>query len=416
MKTKHLIVGAGIAGLYSAYKIHKKYNTNQILIIEQDTRIGGKIFTLPIDLDTNIELGAGVIHSNNICVMKLLQDLNLHKKLSCVPVKKTYWKLTNNHLTQTNTIDKFNKYIKYLSEYKKKHDVKKYSLAELVKKILPTQISIDMINAHGYTGDFTLQNASDGIDMLISDYNNKTCFLNGGLSQMTNGLVSYLKSVGVNILTSVRLLDIQSVFESKYNSVVSYGKKYFNIDSQSVILAIPAQALKTINFMNPINGILDTLNYKSLFRIYFIFPSELNKSWFDFITGSISTNTVLGQIIPINKNKGILMIYVSDAKAKFLFKLYLKNKSEFNHFVCSYMSKLFNVKVPSPTNTYFKYWNGATHIWKPNVDSSVLSDKIIHPFPNEQVYVVGESYAKNFQQWMEGALSTVDYMMDKFDI
>ena len=44
--------------------------------------------------------------------------------------------------------------------------------------------------------------------------------------------------------------------------------------------------------------------------------------------------------------------------------------------------------IPEPTKMYSKYWNYATHVWKPTVNSEEVSDAIIMPFPSEKLFIV----------------------------
>lgn len=77
--------------------------------------------------------------------------------------------------------------------------------------------------------------------------------------------------------------------------------------------------------------------------------------------------------------------------------------------------KLFNnIKIPDPIKIYSKYYEHATHLWKPTMDSKIISEKIIKPIENENLYIIGESYSL-IQQWGEGALQTVDDFINKIN-
>ena len=40
-----IVIGGGIAGLYTTYKIHKKSPQTKVLLIEKENRLGGRIHT-----------------------------------------------------------------------------------------------------------------------------------------------------------------------------------------------------------------------------------------------------------------------------------------------------------------------------------------------------------------------------------
>ena len=77
-----------------------------------------------------------------------------------------------------------------------------------------------------------------------------------------------------------------------------------------------------------------------------------------------------------------------------------------------HLRKFFSeIEIPEPDNIYVSYYENATHCWKPAINSYEIYDDIIHPFKNDKIYIVGEAYAQT-QQWLEGALETVNYLID----
>lgn len=415
MRIKYLIVGGGIAGLYSAYKIHEKFRTSDIMIIEKNNRIGGKIYTYPINNNTNIELGAGILHSDNVNVLNLLKELKLDDKLFCKDkINKNYWKFNNKNSVKKINIDEsnFRHSINFLKRYKKNNErnnnISKNTLYELIKQTLGEKTAIEMNEIHGYDGDFVNQNASDGIDMLDRDYNSKICFLKGGLSQITNKLKMYLESVGINIYTKTKLSDIINT-DNLYHSTIKQLDKIYNVVSENIILAIPKNNLMKIPFLNNMSDLLNSVNIKPLFRIYLIFPLKNNMVWFNDVENT-STNTIIRQIIPINKEKGIIMLYVSDMNAIYLHNMYMNKTMDFKLYLIDKLGQIFNRSIPYPTHMYVKFWEEATHTWKPYINSSYYSNIICNPYKN--FFIVGESYAPKYQQWIEGPLITVNNMIN----
>ena len=85
MTTKHydiIIVGAGLAGLYSAYNIKKMSPKTNLLVLESNKRpyIGGRIGN-HIFYGTNVVVGAGVGRKDtDKLLIKLLKELNIKPK------------------------------------------------------------------------------------------------------------------------------------------------------------------------------------------------------------------------------------------------------------------------------------------------------------------------------------------------
>jgi len=49
MKNEHIdiaIIGAGVSGVYSAWKLKKKYPNKKIVVFEGSDHVGGRLFTL----------------------------------------------------------------------------------------------------------------------------------------------------------------------------------------------------------------------------------------------------------------------------------------------------------------------------------------------------------------------------------
>ncbi len=71
--TKYIIVGAGLAGLITAYELLKK-GEKDFIILEGRDRIGGRIYT-----DNGIDLGATWFQNHHQHLLKLITDLNIPK-------------------------------------------------------------------------------------------------------------------------------------------------------------------------------------------------------------------------------------------------------------------------------------------------------------------------------------------------
>src|SRR5215831_15188185 len=76
-KPKVIIIGAGFAGLAAAYYLHKK--NIEFIILEARNRIGGRVFSYPIDPTENlvIELGAEWVGNSHHRMRDLSGELGL---------------------------------------------------------------------------------------------------------------------------------------------------------------------------------------------------------------------------------------------------------------------------------------------------------------------------------------------------
>ena len=69
----YIIIGGGIAGLYSAYKLSNKY---KVLVLEKENYLGGRVQEVNFHGNT-IKLGAGIAAKNNHHLLKLLNKLKI---------------------------------------------------------------------------------------------------------------------------------------------------------------------------------------------------------------------------------------------------------------------------------------------------------------------------------------------------
>ncbi|KAG8801288.1 hypothetical protein FRC18_007814, partial [Serendipita sp. 400] len=82
-----VIVGAGVAGLSTAYHILTKRPTTKVLILEAKDRVGGRVHSHPVG-DGAVDLGASIIHGvQGNPIMDLAQKLGLPYKQSTMNMR-----------------------------------------------------------------------------------------------------------------------------------------------------------------------------------------------------------------------------------------------------------------------------------------------------------------------------------------
>jgi protoporphyrinogen oxidase len=424
---KILIIGAGISGLYSAYKLYEKYGSmHQIQIIEKSNRIGGRINSLDIG-DRKIELGAGVLLENHHNMIKLMNEFHIASHLNHHKSSKYYVALQmnkkTNHYEQMKPIDLIND--GFLDTIKNLNDLivtkkispdtaRSYSLYGLLESVYGIEVAKSIFDQFGYDGDISDQNALDGINMLIRELGVGTYSFSNGYIEIINKIYEFLIEHNIDIRLDTECADIQ--FNNNVYKCIIKGNENTLI-ADHLILAVPKHALCKINYLSPIRHLLTSVVSKSLMRVYLRFPIPADKKvWFDEIKGTMVTDTMLRQIIPYDKSLGIIMIYTSGSFAINLNYLLKKSKQMLIEEIMHRLKQIFFDRViDDPINIYTKFWKRATHVWKPTFESNQLSEKILKPFPDKNLYIVGEAYAVN-QQWASGAISTVDRLMDQIKI
>jgi len=87
-----VIVGAGISGLYTLYKLSKLYKTLKIILLEANERYGGRIYTYKEIIDEKeyiMDLGAGRLGYDHKLIVGLIKELGLSNKIINIENTKT---------------------------------------------------------------------------------------------------------------------------------------------------------------------------------------------------------------------------------------------------------------------------------------------------------------------------------------
>lgn len=425
----YVIIGAGVSGLYAAYSLHKYLKIHNIIIIEKSDRIGGRIFTKYLEQENMIlEMGPSKIASNHYNVLKLLEELNLTNDLNDGSIStRSYidYDITNNHpyvvynskkevnINESFFYDIIDKFTQKLNEGD--HDfcnlALNHTLYSLIEKFCGTNIANYMKHQFGYDKDFISQNAINGILMFNESFKKNIRFygLKNGLIQIVNKLELYLKNNNIEIRFNTECVDITK--DSDHYVCILNNKEISNsIITNNIIFGIPKVDLLKIKYFKPILPLLNNVIHKQLIRIYVFFPIINNNVWFNNIDNIITTNTPLRQIVPIDKDHGLLMIYCDGTTAKFWHHLCINCRLE-DELLFNIRRLFNNIDIPDPIKIYVSYYDSATHMWKQGINSFSAYHKTIKPFDDDNIFIIGEAYSLT-QQWMEGAVKTVNKMIE----
>ena len=444
-----IIIGCGISGLNTAHQLLSKNKNLKILLLEKNDYLGGRIKTFTKKINNHNyswEEGAGRLNDNHKLLLKLIEEFGLSNNLSKINSDITFYPskgsvYLNNSNQFTNEYKEFiNKspfdYIKKVIKYSKKdnkENLQKYTFKEYCRFILNDKEIKFILDSFGYYAQLIKMNAYNAIKLFNEGMNPNLQFysLNPGLNIIikkleeniinNNGKIllnSNVNNIEYNYITKIFGIFLEdSLFSyerrSPENSSLSTRKrsdKFIVYKSKICILAVPKPELLKFNILNNIKNELNSINYKSLCRIYSVFKKK--DIWFTDIS-KCTTNNNSRYIIPIDKKNGLIMISYSDSKfADYWNKLYLTNEKIFIENLKKNIYKTFNKKIENPIYTKISYWDCAIGFWKKNKDSRSISNKIIHPIDYINLFICGENYSET-QGWMEGALETSFEVVNK---
>lgn len=405
-----IIVGAGITGLYLAFKLikYKNVNPNDILIIDKSDRIGGRIYTYQ-NKGYKYDVGAGRLGKKQKLVMKLIKEFDLMDKIYDITGDKDYFvdnKLFNEKelLKYYNSdFDSITKLWKYVIDYKSKLDLTKMNFHNYVSTFLNTNEVKILDRSLGYVNEIYKLNAYDAIYTLKKDFDvehNSFFILIGGLSILYEKIYEYLKQKNVKIIFKCDLLDIDET-----NKLIKTNKNNYNYTE--LYLAICKKGYMTIPYFNKYKELLDTVSVGNLLRIYAKYDVNKNK-WIKDIKKTLTDNK-LQFIIPIDNKSGLIQISYSDDYISNYWNVLSTNQIKTN--LVKYLKEIFpNEIVTEPEWITKHYWCCGAHFWKVGVKSKEIQKKIEKTFKPKNIYIIGEIYSSR-QAWIEGSLETVEKLL-----
>jgi len=431
-----VIIGGGISGIYTLYKLSSKYPQLKILLLESSERYGGRIVSYKETIDGEeyiMDLGAGRLGHHHKLINNLINELGLKPKIIDIPNTKTYIEVSENNSAcdKTNFKDsimtKLTKFfLSPLVSKLGKSILQKFYVSELIKKYMSLSFFQKVVSVFEYSSDLNEFNAYDAIEYFKYDYNNESKFftLVGGLEQIIENMLVVIKKTKSYKSKNIKLLNLSSVENIiKKNTnlfkivVNNYNKsRVYNVYSKYVICALPKQSLKKLDLFKPFLRDLNSINSINLLRIFEIYNKTNGETWFKNVKKTI-TNSQVQFVIPINPNNGLIMSSYSDcANARFWNLLrakkgitYVKN---ILNIKLNQLFSIYNITIPPSKYIKMYFWDAGVACWKKNVDSDYLSLKLLNPLPN--VFIIGENYSK-YQAWCEGALMTSENCISKLD-
>jgi hypothetical protein len=274
-------------------------------------------------------------------------------------------------------------------------------------------------------------NTYDAIQLMnnLDPESNSFCTLKGGLSQINERMMEYIKNKNKNPFhINQNVINIQQ-FSQNQQTKYKIKTQNRNYITKIIISALPKQILERIPFFKPVYPWISKIKCSPLCRIYSRYKrSDQKRSdqkrqiqdkdlWFQNLP-KITTNNNLRMVIPINKEKGIIMISYTDNKfAEYWNNLYKKEGiNKVNEELKIKIKESTDIKIPREqqktvqTNIY--YWKCGVGYWGIGANSHEISQNMTNPtILGNNIFCCGEHYSENFQQWIEGALESSERVL-----
>jgi len=390
-----IIIGAGISGLYSAYKLKKLHPNTNITILEQN-QIGGRMGSQLFE-GTDVVTGAGVGRKRKDKLLtKLLNELEIPYREF---VSKHYYANTLG-CSSSNVKETFMKLRKLYRPCKQ--TFKQYAESILGKEKYKT-----FVTCSGYT-DYEQEDAYDTLCHygFNDNYENWTALS----IPWTKLLLALIHKINMrNIHLKSRVEKIQKISDDHF--FVYTNKRVYTCN-----MIIVATAIDSIRKLLPTENIYRGIKGQPFLRLYGKFSKCSIPVMKQYVKGYTIVPQPLQKIIPMNPDNGVYMIAYNDNKNSKQLKKWLENTDENRAKLCTIIKK--SLGIPMERKIYLSsivefYWNIGTHYYTP-LDHKKYKNRCefidAAQHPTNGIFVVGESVSEN-QGWVEGALKSVERIL-----
>lgn len=400
-----IIIGSGIAGLYSAYLIKQLCPHLSLIILERDKRnwIGGRIGNEQFYGET-VVTGAGIGRKKtDKLLMKLLKDL--HIKTTDCDIRMNYAKTIPKVVNVEDIIGFLQK------EYNQ--NPQKYN-SQTFSQFAKSKLGPDLYKAFTICAGYTDYEKEDVYETLFHyGMNDNTPGWKSVLvpwKELVQKLVAQIEPNQVkpktNVLQIQQIQETPSIFQiNTSNKIYVCNKVIVATNITSILKLIPNASAKNSPYLQ-IHG-------QPFLRVYGKFTKKSTK----ILSVAVPYQTIvpgpLHKIIPLDN--GVFMIAYTDNDGALFLKKHLENTQE----NCSFFERVLEQSLGLPKDTLKLiaikgfYWPIGTHYYSPlkGFSSRELFLKTVqHPIPN--MLVVGEAVSRK-QGWTEGALESVTSVLTK---
>jgi monoamine oxidase len=435
----YIVLGGGISGLYCAHLLLKKFPRASVLILEKYGVVGGRVHTY-VDKYMSVEAGAGRFNMAHTLLMELIEELGLSKKIYPISSDASYAPADGSEPKILSGNDVKTKWyivkVVVASKLESTDLLKSMSFIDYCKRIL-VKSEIEYIKgSFGYYSELVIMNAYDAINLLGGlGPGNDFGGLKGGLVQIIDRLADRIsRRAGSRILCNKTVVDIQYVYKGVGLGSLGSSQPGSGLGSANqhnggsvievyckenvrpyvglkCICALPKQVTEKLAIFSPMKDVFAQIVCAPLCRIYSTFPVVRGKTWFSGMP-KFTTNNNLRMVIPISEADGVIMISYSDNKyADGWNRLYKSGGIEaVDRELARLMKKSTGIDIPAPLKTVVFHWPCGVGYWGIGADSSQFP---LQPDSSVPIYLCGEHYSGEYQQWMEGALETARRVVDK---
>lgn len=391
-----MILGAGIGGLYTAFRLLESNPRARVLVLEREDQPGGRIKTVPF-AGVEVTTGAGVGRvRKDKRLMALLHRLEIpYQEFSaihhfakdvegnCHPEKqRARWR-------QLQAVVRADP-----------HRAKGVSFSRFASGVLGTHEYKAFVTLMGYTD----MEHADALDTVL-DYgleDNMPVPWQGAYipwKKLRDALVARIRTHGGKILTRCEALRMLH----RPDGILVYTSQDVMYHTRRVVLATTISGIHEL--LPQCHHIYRAIRAQPFLRVYARFAKSGHEALASKVPGLTVVSNGLQEIIPIVPERGVYMIAYADNEAALSHLPHLHDPLYWEGQVSQALDiQRDQLKILSMQP---HFWAEGTHFHAPH-KKEIPYHTLQRPMPN--VFVVGEAVARH-QGWVDGVLASVEMVL-----
>jgi hypothetical protein len=397
-----IIIGSGMSGLYSAYKIKEFSPDTSFLILEKYKKnwIGGRTSN-EVFYDTEIVTGAGIGRKNKD---KLLRNL-LHDFKFIMPEYTI-----NPHKSKLIKNVDINNITNHLKREYPRFKNQQLTFKQFATKVLGEDFYKEFILNIGYT-DYENEDVFETLYYYGME-DNSCCWKAFHVPWKKLVLKLYHFIGSSHFKFSNNVIKIIKTQEQPCRFLIETENGFQYLCNRVII----ASTINTIRKLIS-KPIYNDIEGQPFLRLYAKFTKKSIPIMKQYVKGFTFLPGPLQRIIPMDPNNGVYMIAYNDNSNTIALKNNLQNTKKNRELYEILIEKSLGIPENSIHIIAIKdfYWPIGTHYYKPlNKELYKSREEFIHlaQHPENGMLVVGEAVSRN-QGWTEGALESVEISVTK---
>lgn len=394
-----IIIGAGMAGLYTGYLLRKMSPDKSFIILESNPYVGGRALNDKFH-GVTIAPGAGIGRlKKDKLLYNLMEDVGLD--INKFPFNPNY------AISPVVNVKKVMKYLRSeYSEYSKDKNKDK-SFESFAIEHLGNEFFKKFVESSGYS-DYLKEDVHETFNHYGME-DNYCCWEGFSVpwDTLTKKMVKVIGKKRIKLSTVVKSIRIDI---DNYIRVTDTEQNVY--ESHKIVIATAIDTVRKLLKNYKYNYIYKEVKGQPFMRLFAQFSKESIPLLKNVIEKYTIVSGPLQKIIPIDRDKGLYMIAYNDNKnARYVYR----------HSKPKELARMVEKALDLPENSLkikdikMYYWPIGTHYFTPLDRKEYKNRRTFlkhaqHPHPS--IFVVGEAFSLN-QGWTEGALESVKKIYKK---